>query len=296
MKALIAKLHKSPDLSFKYKWIKIDSFKFNWHCHPEYELMLMHKSRGKRFIGDNISFYEEGDLVFIGSNLPHTWYTPDDSSRNNIKHEAILIQFPKNLAGINFADAPEFMAIHRLFSKAAQGIQFQGQIRNSVADKIIAMDSLKGIDRFIQLLTILDTLGKVKDEQMKSLSSITFVQNLQPIQQSRIDRVCTYLNQYYKNDLRLETVAAIANMSPTAFCRFFKTSTGKSFIRYLNELRIGHACKLLIEGELTISEICFEVGFNNVSNFNRRFLELHVVSPKEYRKEFTAIVRHLNYS
>ena len=104
--------------------------------------------------------------------------------------------------------------------------------------------------------------------------------------QSRIDRVCTYLNQYYNHNLRLENVAAVANMSTTAFCRFFKTSTGKSFIRYLNELRIGHACKLLIESELTISEICFEVGFNNVSNFNRRFYERHIMSPKEYRKEF----------
>jgi AraC-like DNA-binding protein len=171
-------------------------------------------------------------------------------------------------------------------SRAGQGILFQGQVRKIVSEKIVEMNSLKGIDRFIQLLIILDTLGKARDEQMRSLSSIKFVHNLQPNQQSRIDRVCTYLNQYYKHNLRLEKVAAIANMSTTAFCRFFKTSTGKSFVKYLNELRIGHACKLLIESELTISEICFEVGFNNVSNFNRRFFELHVMSPKEYRKEF----------
>ncbi len=283
MKAIVAKLHKSPDLSFKYKWIKIDSFKFNWHCHPEYELMLMLKSSGKRFVGDNISFYQEGDLVFIGSNLPHTWYSPEDTS----KHEAILIQFPQNLAGINFADAPEFLAIHRLLSKAAQGIQFQGQVRNNVSDKIIAMNSLKGIDRFIQLLIILDTLGKAKDLQTKSLSSIKFVHNFQPRQQSRIDRVCTYLNQSYKENLSLEDAAAIAAMSTTAFCRFFKRSTGKTFINFVNELRVGHACRLLIESDLTISEICYDVGFNNVSNFNRRFLERHHICPKDYRKEFT---------
>ncbi len=287
MKALIAKLHTSPDLSFKYKWIKIDSFKFNWHCHPEYELMLILKSKGKRFIGDSISFYREGDLVFIGSNLPHTWYTPDDSSKNDVETEAILIQFPENLAGINFADAPEFTTIHRLLSKAAQGIQFQGKVRKLVSEKIIAMNSLKGIDRFIQLLVILDTLGKVNDEQMKSLSSIKFVHNFQPRQQSRIDRVCTYLNQNYKENISLEDAAAIAAMSMTAFCRFFKRSTGKTFIDFVNELRIGHACSLLIESDLTIAEICYDVGFNNVSNFNRRFLERHYICPKEYRKEFT---------
>ncbi|MFQ5638826.1 MAG: AraC family transcriptional regulator [bacterium] len=287
MKPIVAKLSTSPQSSFKYKWIKLDSFAFNWHRHPEYEIMLMLKSKGKRFVGDNISFYQEGDLVFIGSNLPHTIYSPAEIMGRKTKHEAILIQFTENAAGLNTKDAPEFQAIYHLFKKSARGLQITGKPREVVAKKMIKMNSLEGIDRLIQLLIILDILGKADEHHKKTLSSIEFVNNLQPNQQSRIDRVCTYLNQNYKQNIRLEDAAAIAAMSTTAFCRFFRKSTGKTFIDFVNELRIGHACRLLIESDLTIAEICYDVGFNNLSNFNRRFSERHHICPKDYRREFT---------
>jgi len=289
MKPIVAKLSTSPQSSFKHKWIKLDSFAFNWHRHPEYELMLMLKSKGKRFVGDNISYYREGDLVFIGSNLPHTMYSPAEVMGRKTRHEAILIQFSENFAGLNFNDAPEFQAIYHLFKKSARGLQITGTTREVVAKKMIKMNSLDGIDRLINLLTILDILGKADKRHKKTLSSMEFVHNLQPNQQSRIDRVCTYLNQNYKENMKLEDAAAIASMSTTAFCRFFKKSTGKTFVDFVNELRIGHACRLLMESDLTIAEICYDVGFNNVSNFNRRFLECHQTCPKNYRREFTHI-------
>ena len=286
MKPLIAKLSTSPQSSFKYKWTRLDSFEFNWHCHPEYELMLILKSRGKRFVGDNISYYKEGDLVFLGSNLPHTHYSPVDISAPKNKCEAILIHFAEDFAGMRFAETPELQHIFRLFKKASCGIRVIGKTRTKVAKKMIKMNTLNGVDRLVQLLTILSLLGQATAEDQKILSSIEFVYNLQPNQQSRIDRVCTYINQHYKDELRLENIAGIAAMSVTAFCRFFKKSTGKTFVGYVNELRIGYACRLLIESEMTIAEICFEVGFNNISNFNRRFFERYHASPREYRKEF----------
>ncbi len=286
MKPIVAKLSTSPQSSFKYKWIKLDSFEFNWHCHPEFELMLMLRSTGKRFVGDSISYYREGDLVFVGSALPHTLYSPAQDGGHGQLHEAILIQFVEDFAGLCFSDAPELRHVHRVFRKASKGIQIRGKTRDIVARRMKEMSSLSGMDRLLNLLAILDTLGTADDSDLSVLSSLDFAHDLQPLQQSRIDSVCTYINQNYEQKLKLEDAAAIASMSTTAFCRFFKRSTGKTFVDYVNELRIGHACRLLIESELTISEICFEVGFNNVSNFNRRFLERHQMCPKHYRSEF----------
>lgn len=287
MKPVSVKLSTSPQSSFKYKKIRLEAFEFNWHCHPEYEIMVMVKSKGKRFVGDSIYYYEEGDLVFIGSNLPHTLYSPAGIMGEGVMHEAILIQFAENIAGLNIAAVPELNAVRQLFVDAGRGIKFRGKTCETVTKKMLKMARLGGLERLIELLRILDRLARADDYEREFLSSVEFNQCLDPSQQSRIDRVCTYLNRSYKHHLLLEDAAEIANMSVTAFSRFFKKSTGKTFVKYVNELRIGQACKLLIESDLTISEICYEVGFNNVSNFNRRFYERHNTSPSKYRKEFS---------
>lgn len=288
MKPVSVKLSTPPQASFKYKHIQLENFEFNWHCHPEYELMMMRGSRGKRFIGDNISYYNKGDLFLIGPNLPHTWYAPAGTLGDDQPHEAILIQFAEDFAGLNVHDVPELKSLRRLFSDATRGIQFHGPSRTAAATMIEEIGSLDGLDRLLRLLRILGQLAEAPRDQREYLSSIDFIHRFQPEEQSKIDRVCTYLNQHYKQKLRLEDAANIANMSVTAFSRFFKKSTGKTFIKYVNELRIGHACRMLIESEMTIAEICYEVGFNNISNFNRRFFERKQMSPKQYRQSFDA--------
>ncbi|MFQ5753138.1 MAG: AraC family transcriptional regulator, partial [bacterium] len=237
MKPISVKLSKSPQSSFKYKRIKLKAFGFNWHCHPEYELMLMVKSKGKRFVGDHIYHYGDGDLVFIGSNLPHTLYSPAGIMGEGIMHEAILIQFVENIAGLDIANVAELKNVYRLFTEGARGIKFHGKTRNVIAKKIVRMGHLGGLEKLMQLLTILDTLGRASDEEREFLSCVEFNQSLKPNQQRRIDRVCTYLNKNYKHSLRLEDAATIANMSVTAFSRFFKKSTGKTLVEYVNELR-----------------------------------------------------------
>jgi len=286
MKPVNVKLSKPPQYSFKFKKIHLKSLEFNWHYHPEYEIMYMYQSRGKRFIGDNISYYSEGDLFFIGPYLPHTWYSPEGIMGSRKMHEAILVQFREDFAGLNVREVPELISVHQLFSKATRGLQFFGKTKKLIGQKLREMEKQDGLDRFLTLLKILDLLGKASKSERKELSSIEFTHRLQPIEQSRIDKVCTYINENYKKPLRLDEAASIANMSTTAFSRFFKKSTGKTFVSYVNELRIGWACKLLIESEMTIAEICYEVGFNNLSNFNRRFYERHKMSPRRYRQEF----------
>ena len=288
MKPLNVKLATSPQSSFKYKKIRLTRLDFNWHCHPEYEIMFMAKSNGKRFIGDNIAYYNEGDLFFICPNLPHTWYSPAKTNGKKNQHEAILIQFRENITGLNVQEIPEFSSIHHLLTNSSRGFQFLKNTCNIVSKKMIKMESQEGLERLMTLYSILDILGKADSNERKELSSSEFNHCLPPRKQNRIDKVCTHINQNYKETLHLEDAASFINMSKTAFSRFFKKSTGKTFINYVNELRIGRVCKLLIESEKTVAEICYEVGFNNLSNFNRRFFELQQMSPREYRQEFTS--------
>ncbi len=248
--------------------------------------MLMVNSRGKRFIGDSISYYREGDLFFIGPNLPHTWYSSRGKSAPACQ-EAVLIQFLENFASLNVREVPELASVQHLFGESTRGLQIHGQTRRAVSEKLLGMAAMSPVERLLTLISILDTLGRAAPGDKEVLSSVEFNSRFQPSEQSRIDRVCTFINRHYKEKLRLEDTAAIANMSVTAFSRFFKKSTGKTFVKYINELRIGQACKLLIESDLTIAEICYEVGFNNLSNFNRRFYERHHMSPRRYRQEFS---------
>lgn len=287
MKPVNVKLTTPPQSSFKFKKISLPSFEFNWHCHPEYEVMFMLNSRGKRFIGDSISYYRQGDLFFIGANLPHTWYASPAKNGKEQRHEAILIQFLENFAGLNVQEVPELTSLHQLFNGSSRGLQIHGKTKAVIAEKMKRMESISAVDRLTNLICILDIIGRADKNDKEVLSSVEFNQRFQPLEQSRIDRVCTYINKHFRDKLRLEDTADIANMSVTAFSRFFKKSTGKTFIKYVNELRIGQACKLLIEEDLTIAEICYEVGFNNLSNFNRRFFERHNMSPRKYRREFS---------
>jgi AraC-like DNA-binding protein len=287
MKPVNVKLSKPPQASFKFKKIQLETLEFNWHCHPEYEIMFMYGSRGKRFIGDSISYYNEGDLFLIGPYLPHTWYSPKLMRGRNKVHQAILIQFAENFAGLNIHEIPEMVTLEHLFSNASRGIQFSGKTRDKVVKIILQMQNKEGLQRLIALISILDNLSWAEKSEKEILSSIEFTRRLQPNDQTRIDRVCTYINENYKNPLRLKDAANIVNMSSTAFSRFFKKSTGKTFVSYVNALRIGWACKLLIESEMNIAEISYEVGFNNLSNFNRRFYERHKMNPREYRQHFS---------
>ncbi|UCF63583.1 MAG: helix-turn-helix domain-containing protein [bacterium] len=286
MKPVNVKLTKPPEASFKLKNIALKTLEFNWHCHPEYEIMFMFGSKGKRFIGDSISYYDQGDLFFIGPNLPHTWYSRAGTMGKNKGHEAILIQFVENFAGLNVRTVPELFSLEKLFHESTRGIQLHGKTREVVATKIRELQTKEGLSRLIVLLSILEVLSRARERDREVLSSIEFTRRLQPHDQSRIDRVCTFINENYKDRIRLEDAASIVNMSTTAFSRFFKKSTGKTFVGYVNALRIGWACKLLIESDMNIAEISYEVGFNNLSNFNRRFAERHHMNPREYRHQF----------
>jgi AraC-like DNA-binding protein/mannose-6-phosphate isomerase-like protein (cupin superfamily) len=277
MKPTIEHLITPAESSFRYKRFSQNSFKFVWHCHRDYELTLILKGNGRRFVGDDVSDFAPGDLLFTGPGLPHTWYSEDNG-------ETIVIQFGEYFLGKDFFALPEMRRLQLFFQKSAHGLVFERAIVNKVKSKMCQLEKVQSAKRIILLLDILDILAN--STQYKSLSIHRFSMPIAGKSEKRIDTVCNYVYNHYIEPITLESISSIAGLKTQSFCRFFKNSTGKVFNDYLTELRIAHACMLLIETEKNISEVCFESGYSNLSNFNRRFAKLKGTSPRNYRNEF----------
>ncbi|MFD1163729.1 AraC family transcriptional regulator [Hwangdonia seohaensis] len=254
-----------------------------WHYHPEFELVTILKSTGTRFIGDNIEQFNVGEIVLIGKNLPHMWLNDKEYFKEDSKLEAqaIAIHFNENFAGEIFFNMPEMNAIKKLFENAQYGVRFSGDLSLAIK-RIKNLEDLKGFDKTISFLKILNLLANHQD--YKLLSSMGFVNSFKKTGRTNLAEVYEYIIKNFKERITLEDVASIACMNPTAFSRVFKRVNRKTFSEYLNEVRIGYACKLLMEEKYSISEICFESGFNNISNFNRQFKKTKNYSPTEYIK------------
>lgn len=257
---------------------------FLWHFHHLYELNLMVRSRGTRFVGDSIAHYEDGDLVLMAPNLPHTWYADPRLPGSQGPHHSIGIQFTDAFLGEHLLQEPDWKHIGLLFERSARGVNFTGETRQAVAEQIIGLENLRGPARLITFLSILNLLAQCEDCEI--LSSKEFNPSQHSSSEKRIDKVCFFVSENYTYPITLDEVAEIANLSVSAFSQFFKITIGKTLTAYVNELRVGLACKLLVETESSIADIAFEAGFNNLSNFNRRFLKSKKVSPKIYRQQY----------
>ncbi len=276
MKARIERVSTGDAASFLCRR-RIDSrFGFTWHFHPEIELTLIVRSRGRRFVGDSIEPYEDGDLVLVGPNLPHTW---SSDPRRKGRHEAVFCQFPRE-----FLRAPELAGVDRLLERSGRGLRFTGRTQKSVARRLEGLDRLQGLRRLASLLEILDELSRSREA--RPLSGRRYVPGLRHGDAERIDRVCRFLNERCLERVTLSQAAGVAHLSIPAFSRMFRRSTGKTLVAYLNELRTGQACRELVETERAVSDIAFASGFNNLSNFNRRFRALKGLSPRDYRRAF----------
>ncbi len=269
---------QSADSSFYTYWLKQSHFPFIWHYHPELELTYIHKGKGTRLVGDHVEAFEEGDLVFLGSNLPHTW-----ASEAEFKGEAevIGIQFKEAIISGELQQFPEFKSIQQLLKVSHRGIQFNGAIVQNIAQQLQGIVHLEGMAKLTSLWNILDTLAKSKD--VRFLASEIYVPTLGRNNEQRIDKALQHIHDHFLEPISLEKMAKVTNMTITSFCRFFKKMTGKSFSDYLNDLRIGRACKLLIETNLSISETGFKSGFNSTTHFNRMFLRKKGIAPSVYR-------------
>lgn len=270
----------------KVKWREMPFFTYPWHFHSEFEILYVMEGFGTRFVADNIESFQSGDLALIGSNLPHFWRS-DESYLNsggklNVKY--IVIQFPNDFLKEEIANYPEFHLIGELLHRASRGIGFSSEFSMRVAKKIIKIARSKGFERIILLQELLQILAKSK--QFKLLAGELYQFENHDFTNSRLTKVMHFLNTNYQRKIELEKVAEIANLHPSAFCRYFKEKTGKSLSEFISDMRISYACRLIIESKLSVSQICFESGFNNISNFNRTFKSHTGFTPTNYFGEF----------
>ncbi|HEV8245065.1 MAG TPA: AraC family transcriptional regulator, partial [Polyangiaceae bacterium] len=253
---------------------------------PEYELTLIDRSRGLRLVGDSIAAYREGDLVLLGPNLPHCWIS-DAGAKGGAR--TVVLQFRRDCLGEMFFDKPEFDGVRRLFARARRGIQFHADGNAACADELHRLTRDRGASRIVRMLAVLHRLVLRRDVTL--LSSPGFQPAIDEQVVSRMDRVHRYLVEHLDREIRLAAVARLLGMSEPAFCRYFKRHAGKPLMRFVNELRIGNACRLLMDEDKSVAEACYGSGYNNLTHFNRQFSKLMGVSPREYRRDYADAAR-----
>ncbi|MDW3652542.1 MAG: AraC family transcriptional regulator [Bacteroidia bacterium] len=258
----------------------------NWHFHKEFELIYFLEGQGHRIVGDHISHFQKGELVLVGEWLPHLWR--NDANFDG-KADFIVVKFAKEFLGVNLFSLPELSEIRVLLQKSFRGILFSKKTQMEIGKLLLQLSESKSVDLLINFLKVLNILSRDEDYQL--LSSPHFVLPSSGSRENRLQKVITYISNNYSRNINLEEISGIAHMTPPAFCRFFKNSTHKTFSHFLNEVRISKACQLLINGEISIKEICYEVGFNSLTNFNRTFRSIKGETPSSYRAAYS-LFRH----
>jgi AraC-like DNA-binding protein len=311
MKAIYEQLSGQRESAFLYRQFSLPTFNAPYHFHPELELTYIKKSKGTRFVGQHIADFEAGDLVFLGENLPHCWLNTQNegkldpntegggdvgfgmsdvgsglpkSETPNPTSESIVIQFKADFMGTDFGSISEMSAIHELFKKAQSGIVIKGLTRDEIAYR---MENMPSAPPFYQLMMLLDMLYLIATSTETELIDPQFSSHaLTSVETERFQQVYAYIIENYTQEIDLEAVAAIAYLTPTAFCRYFKKITHKTFVEVVTEFRLKHACQLLTTTDKTVSDICFQSGFGNVSYFNKAFKNGVGQSPLQYRNAF----------
>lgn len=257
-----------------------------WHCHPEYEIVYISNGKGKRHINNHISYYDDGDLIFIGPNLPHFGFTAEREDG----YTEVVVQMKPDFLGKEFLQLPEAREISQLFIRAQSGLSFTGKTRHRVGRKLARIMDLGKFDRLLALLEVLSDLSR--SEEYEALHASAFTYAVAPEDQDRIDLVFKYVQENFREEVSLQEIARRINMSVPAFCRYFKKITNQTFINFVNDFRIAFACKLIREENMLISDIAHASGFNNISHFNKQFLKITGLSPSAY-KEANKPVLHL---
>lgn len=258
-------------------------FNFPLHYHEEYELNLIINAPGaKRIVGDHIEVIEDVELVLVGPNLSHAWFTHQCTSEEILE---VTIQFHKDLLEDRFLRRNQLSFIRKMFENAQRGILFSRETTERLRSRILSLDQKTGFDSVLELLSILHDLSTSRN--LLVLSDSTFNNEQFNSNSRRIDKVFECLNANYSRPITLAEVAKIANMPEVSFSRFIKKRTGSTFIDSLNEIRLGHATRMLIDTTHNVAEVAYKCGFNNMSNFNRIFKKKKNCTPKEFRQSFS---------
>ena len=276
----------APESIFFIREVKQVNFSSELHFHEECQLAYIIKGSGKRIVGDSVEHFDEHELVFIGSNIPHVWYNIDAKTPKTKKLHSISLSLfisPERFLN-HMSDFGDVERIKALFRKAQRGMFITDQTKSKLISLLKKAENEKNsIKHTIILLELIYILCITNEYRF--LASGSYVNYLQNNENERMDNVYKFLMKNFNRDISLAQVAGIAAMNPNAFCRFFKSRTQKTLTQFINEIRIGHACKLLASDNKSIENIAYECGYNNVSNFNHFFKLIKKTNPRMYRKE-----------
>lgn len=269
--------HKPHQRSYLCYEVNVPAFEFLWHYHPEYELTWILKGKGRRIVGDSYESFAEGDLVLMGPLLPHTWVS-DKHKKESCK--ALVIQFPASFIE-PLLQYPEMKDIARLLARSRPGLAFSISRHKELQELLIGIEEKESVGSFTSLLLVLQKLSLLKPSFLATdhFHSIKGNEN-----QARINKVFQYVQKEFRGQVSIQKAASFLHLSESAFCKFFKRTSGKTFSDYVNDIRIGHACQLLLETDKPIGEIATASGYESLTYFNRVFLKKKGVRPGELRK------------
>lgn len=284
LKPSFERLETSVNSSYTLRAFKEFIFTAPYHFHPEYELTLIIKGEGKRFVGNNMADFAAGDLVFIGANLPHCWKITHPTP-NQLNAHSIVIQFHEDFLGPDFFNKPEFAGMARLLQQSANGLQITDETQQRVTD--IMHQLINEHDNFKRLMGLLEILQVLANSnQFNFLNTDKLIARRSTTDQERINKVFAYIVDKFRQKICLDEAAAVANMSPTAFCKYFKKATRKTFMEMVLDYRINCAMQQLIHTNDPINQVAFDSGFTDTSQFYKIFRQKMNVSPLAYRKRF----------
>lgn len=277
-------LPQEPDKSFVVFKEVGKFFPCPWHYHPEYELVSVVKSTGRKMAGDHIGYFKEGDLALLGPFLPHLWSNDTEfkNGNSNTWAEAIVIHFKENFLGDQLFKIPEMEAFSNFLKMSNRGIVIKGEAKEKINSLMKKMPDLSGLQRLSSLLSIFDILSGPVEYEL--LASPGYVENINLNGSDRLKKVIDYIMKNFDQNITLPKAASNANMSLTSFCNFFKENYRLTFVEYLNSVRVGHACKLLTEKDRNIVDVAFGSGYSSLANFNKQFKKYKQMTPTEYRR------------
>jgi len=285
-------LQKSPipeNHAFLVRHLKERYFDPNWHFHAEYQIFMVLNGEGTRFIGDHVAPFKPGNITFTGPDLPHLWRSDHETQQGIVEEpcEGIVLYFNENLIGKSFLQTEEAIRMRQLFKRSLRGLDVTGRTRETVHNMILELPDLNGFDGVLELLKILNILSNTND--LEPLASPGYTNSLKEGDTERMNKVYAYVMQNFRRKITVSELAELTSMTSTSFSRYFKVHANKTFSEFVSEIRIGHACKLLIERKVNASQACYASGFQTLSNFNKQFKTITKRTPLAYKKEYRAV-------
>lgn len=284
MKPELLKIPTGPAHSFSVHHHERPNINSRWHYHPEIELIHFHRGRGLQFVGDCIQRFDAGDVILVGTNLPHYWHFDDHHSAG--MPYSTVIHFTGNFWGETFLTLPENARLRQVLERARRGLRLTCETGKRLSNLMETTYRAEGTSRIIGLLECLAAIAGAPDEEVIELASAGFEPMVSPAEQVRMNLIYEHIFRHFQEKIPLVEIASVAGMVPNSFCRYFRSRTGKTYTRFLIEVRVGYACKLLIEKKLSIKEVGYESGFQNFSCFHKYFRAVTGRSPLTYQREY----------